>query len=426
MDTLSVDSSLTDNTLVSTVTVPRRLEKYFHSLKMVASYDVPLRANRSILSIPFVSNILPLAWLTGTDVHVETLDRTYVEAMTAIKHEFNLMYPRGEFKTKITSDDLVENQTDSQETACLFSGGVDSTYSLISNISLKPRLIMYSGVQHYQLNPSYTKHQQLVKTTYSAFAKRQGLPINFIETNIISTLNDSRISHDFHKILRETGLWLALQFPLVLLGLPAPLSFGRFNRLLIAASVDPKHDYDKYPHSSQPRIDEKFAWANVKVTHDGYIHRFKKTHLIKEFLNENRIDLNVCNRPPLNKLNCSACEKCYRTIAPLVLEGVDPNVCGFSVDKSTFKSMKRMLERKKTDALVVDSFWKELQALVKPDMESDRFDSKDLFLWLKNLDMDSVRKRRNYYQDIFNVLPYPLSLSFDKFFKLVRKPRVQK
>jgi len=415
MNEISFSSTLSGRKLISTVTVPKGLRKYFNSFKLLAYYDAPLKADKSILDIPFVSNVLPLAWLTGTDVHVEKLDKKYVEAMNAIKHEFNLMYPRGRFTTKIIVDDLVENQTRSQETALLFSGGVDSTYSLISNISLKPRLIMFSGVQHYQLDPSYKRYEQLVRETYSAFAKRQGLGINFIETNIIGILNDSRISHDFYKTLRGTGLWLGLQFPLTLLGLPAPLSIGRFNRLLIAASVDPKHDYNKYPHSSQPRIDEKFAWADLKVTHDGYIHRFNKTRLIVEYLKKNELYLKVCNKPPPNRLNCSACEKCLRTAAPLVLEGIDPNNCGFDLNSTTFRSMRSLLERKKTDALVVDSFWKTLQTLIPQEMKTNLYGSKDFFMWLKNLNIESARRKRNFYKDLFNSLPYNLALLFDAF-----------
>jgi hypothetical protein len=400
--------------------VPEGLRKYFSSFRLFVCYDAQLRADMSILNIPLVSTVLPLAWLTGTDVHVEKLDRKYVEAMNAIKNEFKQIFPRGKFTAKIVVDDLVENKTQSQGTALLFSGGVDSTYSLIRNISLKPRLILFEGVVGYQLDPSYKKHNQLVRKTYSDFAGREGLDINFVETNTCQILNDGRITHDFHKILRETGVWLSLQFPLVLLGLPAPLSIGRFNQLLIAASVDPTHDYDKHPHSSQPRIDEKFAWADLRVTHDGYIHRFSKTSLIKEYLKKHDLHLRVCNDPPVDRLNCSACEKCFRTIAPLVLEGIDPNDCGFRVNRSTFESMRYVLEKKKFGALVVDSFWRVFQTLIPREMETDLYGSRDFFMWLRNLNIDSVRRKRDLHKDLFNSLPYPLAMLSDAFYYSAR------
>lgn len=420
MNEIFLSSTLTGHKLTSTATVPKDLRKYFNSFRLFACYDAQLRVDGSILNIPLVSTILPIAWLTGTDVHVERLDKKYVEAMNAIKHEFNRMYPRGKFTTKIIVDDLVENKTQSQGTALLFSGGVDSTHSLIRNISLRPRLIMFWGVLSYHLNPSYRKHDQLVRKTYSDFAKRQGLDLNFIETNTYSILNNKRIEHDFHKILRRTELWLALQFPLVVLGLPAPLSIGRFNRLLVAASVDPTHDYDKHPHSSQPRIDEKFAWADLKVIHDGYIHRFSKTSLIKEYLKKNELRLRVCNTPPPDRLNCSACEKCFRTIAPLVLEGIDPNNYGFEVNRSTFDSMRYILEKEKLGALVVDSYWKVFRNLIPCKIETDLYGSRSFFTWFRDFEINSYRRKRDLFRDIFNSLPYPLALLFDDFHYRVR------
>jgi hypothetical protein len=425
MNAISVSSTLSGHKLASTVTVPKGLRKYFNSFRLFAHYNAQLRADSSILNIPLVSTILPLAWLTGTDVHVEKLDKKYVEAMNAIKHEFKQMYPRGKFTTNIIVDDLVENKTQSQGAALLFSGGVDSTYSLIRNIGLKPKLIMFEGVVGYQLDPSYKKHNQLVKQTYSDFAKRQGLTINFVETNIIGILNDSRITHDFHKILRGTKLWDSLQLPLVLLGLPAPLSTGRFNRLLIAADPSPTYDYDKYPYASQPRINEKFAWADLRVIFDGYVHRFSKTSLIKEYLETHEYRLRVCNDPPLDRLNCSICEKCSRTIVPLVLEGIDPNNCGFEVNRSTFDSMRYNLEKTKFEGWRAPRY-KVLQNLIPHEMETNLYGSRDFFMWLRNLNIDSVQKKRNLHKDLFNSLPYPFAMLFDTFYYSVHDRSVSR
>jgi hypothetical protein len=415
MNEIGVSSSLSGHKLASTVTVPKGLRKYFNSFRLFAHYNAQLRADMSILNIPLVSTILPLAWLTGTDVHVEKLDKKYVEAMNAIKNEFKQIFPRGKFTARINVDDLVENKTQSQGTAMLFSGGVDSTYSLIKNISLKPRLIMFEGVVGYQLDPSYKKHNQIVKETYSDFAGREGLDIDFVETNTCSILNDGRITHDFHKILRGSKLWESLQLPLVILGLPAPLSIGRFNRLLNAADSSPTADYDKYPYASQPRINEKFAWADLRVIHDGYVDRFSKTSLINEYLKKHEYHLRVCNDPPLDRLNCSACEKCSRTIVPLILEGIHPNNCGFKVNRSTFESMRHNLEKKKFEGWRGRRY-KKLQDLIPREMETNLCDSRDFLMWFRNLNIDAVQKKRNLQRDMFNLLPYPLAVLFEAFY----------
>ncbi len=421
MNEISIDSKLSASKLVSNITVSDGLKKYFNSFRLFAHYDSQLRADTSILNIPLVSTVLPLAWLTGTDVYVEKLDKRYVESMNAVKHEFKRMYPRGRFTTSLVVDDLVNNETQSQRTAMLFTGGVDSTYSLIKNINHKPRLIMFWGIQPHQLNPSYMKHRQLVRKTYSDFAEQRGLEINFIDTNTYGILNDIRISHDFHKIILGAGLWLSLQFPLVLLGLPAPLSIGRFNRLLIAASVDPMHEYDKYPHSSQPRIDEKFAWADLEVIHDGYIHRFGKTSLIKKYSTKNELHITVCNAPPPNRFNCSSCEKCFRTITQLILEGIDPNNVGFDVNRTTFAKIKYILEREKLDPLLANSFWRILQTLIPQEIKTNFYGSRSFFTWLKDLDIDLCRKGRDLHRGLFNLLPYPLAQLFDASYYSMHK-----
>jgi hypothetical protein len=261
-----------------------------------------------------------------------------------------------------------------------------------------------------------------VKETYSDFAKREGLDINFVETNTCQILNDSRITHDFHKILRGNKLWDSLQLPLVLLGLPAPLSIGRFNRLLIAADVSPTDDFEKNPYASQPRINEKFVWADMRVTLDGYVNRFSKTRLIKEYLKKHEHRLRVCNDPPVDRLNCSSCEKCFRTVAPLVLEGVDPNNCGFEVNRSTFESMRHSLEKKKFSASVIDSYWKVFQTLIPCEMETNLYGSRDFFMWLRNLNIDSVLKKRNLHKDLYDLFPYTLAVLFDVFYHSVHDP----
>jgi len=413
MGTFHFKSTLHGNKLVSTVTVPKNLQKYFNCFQLYAKYDAPIKAGKSILSIPLISNVLPLAWLTGSDVHVESLDKNYVVAMDSIKKEFNAIFPCGRFKTKIIVDDLVDNQTGSDDTAVLFTGGIDSTHSLIANIALKPRLIMYSGIQHYQLYPSYEKREHFVKKRYAEFAKQQGLELNYIKTNIIGVLNDNRITHDFHKILRGTLLWLALQQPLVLLSLPAPLSIGRFNRLIISATVDANHDFMSVPCSSQPRIDEKFAWADLTVKHHGNINRLNKTKLITDYSKNNKIEINVCNYPPTDRFNCSNCEKCYRTIAALILEGEDPNKLGFVVTDKTFLSMKQLLIRKKADALALELIWKELQNQIPDKIDTNLYGSTDFFMWFKKVDFEIVRKKRDLYWVAYNSLPYPAALFSD-------------
>lgn len=415
------DSKLTGRRLISRVTVSKRLEKYLKSFELFANYDTDIYANTSVLNIPLLSTVLPLAWLTGADIFVEELDKRYKEAMDALKHEFMRMYPKAPFTTNIMANSLVDNKIENinseERTAQLFSGGVDSTYTLITNIDLKPRLIMIWGLEGYPY-PYCPKYWEMIRTTYSEFAKRKGLIFNFIETNAREILNEKRIEHDFHELIYEGTFLARLQHSLVLLPLAAPLSIGRFNHLLIAASCDSTYPYDKHPWASQPRTDEKIAWASLQVKHDGYIHRSKKImNLIKEYLKDNKLLLRVCLDPEhaREKLNCSSCEKCFRTIVPLVLAGIDPNNCGFKVDNSTFKLMKSMFEKKKVNDMPQRE-WRALQAMIPDKIENDLYGSREFFEWFKGIDLNLTQKDVWIYRDLYNRLPYSISRWLDKFF----------
>lgn len=420
-------SSVVDNNKIRAVAnPPEELRKYFNTLELIVNYDESLNADKSIVNIPIISTVLPLAWLTGADIHVDSLDKKYFEAVNSIKEEFHLIFPKGKFTTKIIVDEIVDNKTNSKETALLFSGGIDATYSLVRNIKLKPRLLMYWGVNHYQLNSMYDKSKQLTKKTYFDFAKKMGLEINFIEMNASNVLNDARISNEFRKVLRGADVYPSLKLPLFLLGLLAPFSICRFGKVLIAATLDPEHDYIKYPYGSQPNIDEKFAWADLRVTHDGYVHRFKKTLEISDFLIKNNSFLRVCNRPPYDKLNCSNCEKCYGTILSLILQGIDPNTCGFYVDKVTIKSIKAMFEDKRLDGYEMAGnleYWRVLQKMIPIELQNDLYGSKAFFEWFRKYDIDKlifINNLKNVtYRKITNVLPYSvlnyLNLSIKRF-----------
>ena len=387
---------------------------------MFVDYDVEIPSEKSILNIPLLATVLPLAWLTGNDIHVDELDRRFKESMDDLRLKFDKMYPMATFTTRIIADNLIENKIvvdQSKRTALLFSGGVDSTYSLINNIHLRPRLIMYWGVEGYPY-PRYSEYWNRVYDTYSDFAMRGGFTFHMVKTNVLDVMHERRIEHDFNKKLLYGTLWERLQHSLVLLSLSAPLSINRFDRFLIAASFHPDHPktIDKNrPHSHRPEIDENIAWSSLRVKHDGYIPRFEKTRAIAEYLEKSDLSLRVCLKRSEEsvQLNCSSCGKCYRTIMSLVQEEINPNICGFNVDNSTFKNMK-------------DSFIhggkltppdNNTQMLIPDVIEYDFYGSKEFFEWFKKF---RPREKNVWlYRDIYYKLPYNVSKILDEFYKIM-------
>ena len=421
MDAIIIeDSELKNNRLTCRLKAPRRIKKYIKDDILFAEYDVEINAHQSILNILLTATVLPLAWLTGVDVKLSVLDHSFKESMDQLKQVFKPIHPRIPFTSRILVENLIENSINpsnpEKATALLFSGGVDSTYSLISNIDKKPRLLMFWGVDNFSY-PENRRQWEHIYSTYQNQAERLGLEINLVKTNISQILDTGRIDHDFHWMLYNGSFRGIIQHSLILLPLAAPISTGRFNKLLIASSGSQPDDYES-PWGSTSAIDEKIIWADLNVRHDGNIPRSQKiTGDVKDYLLMNKMLLRVCLRK-LDEalLNDSICEKCLRTIASLILNGIDPNQCGFEVNSLTFQSMRRFLEGERVDNDLVTN-WGNIQELIPEEIVFDYYGSREFFEWFKSYDFTLDEGNIDLLRSIYNKLPYMIAKSLDKVYR---------
>jgi len=137
------------------------LNKYIKTRELFIEYDTELFVDDSILNIPIISNILPLAWLAGSNIYVKNLDKNFKISMDKLKQFFKSIYPKAPFTTEIFAEELIENKikidNPDRKTGLLFSGGADSVYSLLTNMNLKPRLIMSWGIDNFPY-PERSEH----------------------------------------------------------------------------------------------------------------------------------------------------------------------------------------------------------------------------------------------------------------------------
>ena len=94
---------LHNQTIFTSISIPNNVKKYIKSSKFMVNYDTSIVNDPSILNIPVISALLPLAWLTGIDIYVDTIDKQYVESMNQIQKEYKKIYPKGIFTTSITA-----------------------------------------------------------------------------------------------------------------------------------------------------------------------------------------------------------------------------------------------------------------------------------------------------------------------------------
>jgi hypothetical protein len=412
-----------DNKITNHLKVSKELKRYIKTPEMFVEYDDQIYADESILNIPLIATILPLAWLTSSNIKVEKLDKTFKKSMDQLQNYFKEVYPLIPFNTKFHVKQLLENkiETNNSEsrTGLLFSGGIDSVYSLFSNLQLKPKLIMHWGVERTPY-PIYSEYWEMVNSIYKAFADKHSIQFHLTKTNALEILHRRKIEHRYYKELLYGTFWERLQISLVLLGLAAPLSVKRFNKLLIAASAWPTSIETlatHRPYATRPESDEKIAWADLKVKHDGYIEKYKKVRALAEYTKNDPVLLRVClNRKDAPRtLNCSQCEKCCRTITQLIQAKMDPNLYGFKVtDNTQFKKFKKIIQKSGLNSIALNS-----HNIIPEKIDFDLYGSKEYFEWLRGFNVPE-KNHELFFRDIYNMLPFPLAKAMNEIYRIFR------
>jgi len=417
------NKKLVENRLSTNVVVPSKYRKYLLSSSMFLQYDSKILADESILNIPLITTMLPLAWLTGINIYVDRLDKNFKVSIDLLEKDFKKMYPELRTDLNVKAGELVENKINiddsERRTALLFSGGVDSTYSMITNLDLKPKLVMIWGIDGYPY-PKASEYWSNVISTYSELAENKGLELHIVKTDTRRVLHSRRIGHDFHRELLDGTLWVRLQFALFMLPLIAPLSIGRFDSLMLAAGHDPSYSFVEGPEAIEPIV-PKIYWASLRSKLDGFIPRYDKILKLKEVAQNEALKLRVCQSHKIlgtNKLNCSSCEKCYRTIIPLVINKIDPNNCGFNVNETTYQNMKAYFTNRNIPMLHIEDQWRSIQHMIPEQIDSDFLSSTEFLEWFKDHDLSNTEKDVWFYLNIYNKLPWPISKVLDEIYKM--------
>ncbi len=411
-----------NQTVVSKLSFSYNMKNYFQSSLFFAKYDVNIQnINPSILNIPVVANIMPLAWATGADIFVEELDETFLQSLDRIRVVMEKWYPQFSFSTRIHTENRVMNNFSNEHNAMLFSGGLDSTCSYIKCKNKKPLLIMIWGAD---IPLTEKEFWGKTKEKYEQFAEEEHTRIRFIKTNMRQLLNEKKLTNDFGKFLTQRSWWGGIQHGMGLLGLCAPLTAtANISTLLIASSSTPDSLRHGRVWGSHPLIDNKLSWANIRVIHHGanLSRQGKIRYLLKDYIETHKRYpvLRVCYSQ-FREPNCSKCEKCLRTITGLALENIDPNKCGFDVDKNFFSSLKKFFVKERFNLIAGNKvvMWTDIQRHIPQTFTNDMYNSKEFFEWFRYFDLSEKFARKNpryWFSLIFQRLPESIRRSIVRF-----------
>lgn len=402
-------------------TISKSFSKYFSLNNLYYSkYQIDVsNTPNSIAVIPLLANIMPMAWFVGFDVFIDEVDDTFYNSLLHLKAEFIKYHPDKNLKGELRVNNLIKNDIKGNESALLFSGGLDSFESYTRNYDLNPFLISIHGAD---IEIQDTKRW----SDFIRFNKEERiLPDNrlsYIETNV----------RDFYtykiELLVDIGWWGKIQHGMSLLGVIAPLShLFDITNILIGSSNTNEVDFG---WGSSPNIDEKMKWANCKVVHDGYhLRRTEKIANVVSYVNANNtsLKLRVCYSELRDGANCNKCAKCQRTILGIIMTGYNPANFGFEIPDNFYPMI---LSNFKKDATMSKGLLYEWWCLQEKAKAIDSFfvinnkDKEEDFLKeFSHLELDKIINKNSEKVTGNNIKKFVLRNKYPKLYSLYIKLR---
>ncbi|WP_246391650.1 hypothetical protein [Halosimplex pelagicum] len=437
---VSVDTVTADGRRIeATVSYSDALRPFFDESPFYAEYGVDVSdLPESVLTIPVLAHVCPVAWAAGADVRVSTADRRFLDSLETVGRVLSEMYPFMEGGRVLVErapewNEQAPSGTDGADdpaavgdpggaggpagadgtgspdgtggpggTGMLFTGGVDSLATYVRHREEDPTLI---NVRGWLVGVDDDERWAHTRRRIAGYADRFGVDAQFVRSNMLEFLDTAML--DAHYKPRHDGAWYsAVGCGLGLTGLCAPLAVAEgMDRLYLAAThwegfptAERFEGWDggAIPWGSDPAIDDEIAWAGTEVAHDAFeITRQERVETVAEFLRERSLDLPIraCEVSATGS-NCDRCEKCARTALGLALAGADPNDHGFDVDAATFGRARREIE---AGNWLVDfhvlAYWLDLQASVDPDASYPVAGVDAVADWLRTADLRAAAAR---------------------------------
>lgn len=298
-----------------------------------------------IAVIPFLCNILPIAWVYDADVYLEVCDKTFLESIPEFKKGYEDMYPMLEFKGNIHAENIEDNsQKDNKGAVSFFSGGVDAFNTLVNHIDEKPTLLTVWGADiTFEDEEGWKNVYNHIRQTASQF------DVEFV--TIKSAFRRFINPGILNKKVEASGdmWWHGFQHGIGIIAHAAPVCYVKKKKTVYFASSFTAADKGKITCASDPTIDNFVKFAGSCVVHDGYeFSRQDKVHNIVEFSNKNgiKVPLRVCWKSTGGK-NCCQCEKCWRTILELIAEGASAENYDLNYNYKQLKSFHKLFYDKK-------------------------------------------------------------------------------
>lgn len=343
----------------------------------------------SISVIPLVCNLLPIVWLTNCTLYVETLDQSFYDSIEEIKKGYENMYPMLSFEGAVVCGSLQDNRYDSERSVVMFSGGVDAICTTIRHLNDFPFLLSIWGSADFPVSDKNGWEQQWKNLNYNSGV--MGLNCHCVKSSFCEMFN---LWHPGLQDLIDCSCetwWHGFQHGIGILSHSAPFAFIHHCSMAYIASS--YHDSMRpFTCASDPTIDSCLKYGSTTCFHDAFeLTRQEKVALIARYAKEHnrRFNIHVCLRQISQGDNCCKCEKCYRTILELLLEGADPHDFGFI--GYDLDSIIHDMEHVMLIPITALPFYKDMQRKALGGVNSC---CTQLVTWLRNTNFDDISQTR--------------------------------
>lgn len=368
------------------------LKIYFNTNKFSyesSEYDIS-KVPDDICIIPFITNVLPIIWLTDSELIIPSIDKTFFDCIDNFKKGYVNMYPDLSFKGKLSISAIKENEYHTKGKLIMFSGGVDAICTTLRHLDEDIELLTLWGSADYPTNniDIWNIHWGEIED----FAAKTKLKCTYIRTDFTEFIPCGFRVLD--KLLKSSKRhwWHDFQHGIGILGHAAPIAYlKQLETVYIASSYD--EERKPYTCASDPSIDNFVEFGSTKVIHDGYeLNRQGKIAYIVQRLKEFSFDItvHVCLHQNL-KTNCCHCEKCYRTILGLLVEGVVPQKLGFNFSEKDLPKLLNNIQNKlelADDKIIV---YKQIQR--RALINKEKIEYGILIEWFESINFNNINMK---------------------------------
>lgn len=381
-----------------------------NKLKIEYSDDIS-KVPYEIAVIPFLTGILPMIFLEDIKVYVDKIDKDFYESIPNIRNAYKKMLPNGNWNGEIIADKIIDHSMNSKQDkySLYYSGGLDSTSSLVSVLNKKPEIISLLGSDIMQND---TKGWNVAKEMTKNISSEFDLKHHLVSSNFRFYINENVLTTKYRDLL-PTSWWYDVQHGVGLLGHFAPIAFLSNIKTHFNPATHNINTRKDVVCASMPDIDESIHFCGCNIIHEGFeLNRVQKVDNIKNAVHnyKGNIKLRVCCVQRDDKLNCCKCEKCYRTILEIMSCREDPKDYGFNITKNEIKHIKDFLDTIEIQDVDV-SMWKDVQNRFIADKEY--FKENDTINWIYSYNFDDL-KIKDYTKEVWNENGEKDSLDFNK------------